>query len=99
MLISGKPHPLRSSSHKVPLTQHPSAETVWEEIGKGRLLKDALDDLKKSGRGEPEGPETVKLIYELSRQLKIRMPLTEACYNVLFSKKSPERGIKEFLES
>lgn len=72
---------------------------VGEEIGKGRLLKGVLDDLKKSSRGEPEGPETVKLIYEQSRQLNIRMPLTEACYNVLFSKANPEEEIKKFLRS
>ncbi len=72
---------------------------VGEEVGKGRLLKGVLEDLKKSKRGEPEGPETVKLIYEQSRQLNIRMPLTEACYNVLFNKANPEEEIKKFLRS
>ncbi len=47
--------------------------------------------LKKSNRGEPEGSDTVKIIYELSRQLNIRMPLTEACHNALFNKKDPEK--------
>ncbi len=72
---------------------------VGEEIGKGRLLKGALEDLKKSNRGEPEGPETVKLVYEQSRQMNIRMPLTEACYNALFNKANPEEEIRKFLRS
>ncbi len=72
---------------------------VGQEAGKGKSLKGILEELKKNSRGEPEGPETVKLIHETSRQLNIHMSLTEACYNVLFKKANPEEEIKKFLRS
>ncbi len=70
---------------------------VGQETGKGRALKGVLEELKRNNRGEPEGPETVKIVRELSRRMKIKMPLTEACYNVLFKKANPEEEIKRFL--
>lgn len=72
---------------------------VGQEAGKGKALKGILEELKKNNRGEPEGPETVRIVRELSRRMKTRMPLTEACYNVLFNNANPEKEIKEFLRS
>jgi glycerol-3-phosphate dehydrogenase (NAD(P)+) len=66
---------------------------VGEEIGKGKKLKDILNDMKMIA----EGVETVKSAYKLSKKFKIEMPITEEVYKVLYKNKPPEKAVKDLM--
>ena len=56
------------------------------EIGKGASLAGIL----KNTEMVIEGIETTRATYKLSRKFKIRMPVTEAVYHILYRKKNPK---------
>ncbi len=58
-------------------------------IGQGKTLKEALDEVHMT----VEGVEAAKAAYVLSRRCGVEMPITEACYKVLFENASPRQEV------
>lgn len=54
--------------------------TVGKEIGGGKKLKDLLAEMHMVA----EGVKTAKSVYNLSRKLKVEMPISHAIYRVLY---------------
>ena len=76
-----------------------------EMLGYGLKSKEALEDMKKSGRGIVEGYSTSKKAYELANQFEnkgeIRVnkdtPLLKEIFLVLFEDKPVKKALKDFL--
>ncbi len=58
-------------------------------IGQGKTLTQALDEVHMT----VEGVEAAKAAYALSRRCGVEMPITEACYRVLFENASPREEV------
>jgi glycerol-3-phosphate dehydrogenase (NAD(P)+) len=69
--------------------------SVGYRIGKGEKLKDILNSLQETA----EGINTVKIAYSVSKHYKLRTPLFDALYAVLFQEASPNDALKELLNS
>jgi len=67
---------------------------VGEEIGKGKKLKDILKKMKMVA----EGVTTVKAIYELSKRLKVDMPITKEVYLLLYKDKNPYQAVRDLMK-
>lgn len=61
---------------------------VGEEVGKGRKLKDILEEMKMVA----EGVATTKSTHELAQKLKVELPITEQVHKVLFAGKNPHKA-------
>jgi glycerol-3-phosphate dehydrogenase (NAD(P)+) len=87
-------------------------ETFYGLSGVGDLVLTCTGNLSRNrqfglsiGRGKGkvdekyivEGVYTVKAVYELSRKLKVEMPISEAVYKVIYEKKKPLEVMKELL--
>jgi len=67
---------------------------VGVEIAKGRKLKDIIMKMYDVAEGVP----TSKAAREISRKLKIEMPITEEVYSVLYEKKDPFKAISSLMQ-
>lgn len=74
-------------------SKHSRNRFVGEEIGKGKKLKEVLADMKMVA----EGVSTAKSIHQLSKKLKIEMPICEQVYQILFNEKDPIEATKELM--
>ena len=54
-------------------------------IGQGKTLSEALEEVHMT----VEGVEACKSAYALSKKCGVEMPITEACYRVLFENANP----------
>jgi glycerol-3-phosphate dehydrogenase (NAD(P)+) len=68
--------------------------TVGFELGRGRSLDDVLRGLGHVA----EGVKTSKSAYDLSRKLRVEMPITEQVYAVLYEGKSAQKAVVELME-
>jgi len=77
------------------LSPHSRNRTLGEAIGQGKSLKELL------GRSEMvvEGVETAKAVHRLSKKYRVKMPISEAVYKILFEKQKPESAVKALLHS
>jgi glycerol-3-phosphate dehydrogenase (NAD(P)+) len=66
---------------------------VGEEVGKGKKLKDVLSDMKMVA----EGVATTKSTHELTKKLKVELPITEQVYKVLFHGKNPHTATESLM--
>ena len=66
---------------------------VGVEIAKGRKLKDISEKMYDVAEGIP----TAKAARDLSRKLKIEMPITEEVYQVLYENKDPFKAISSLM--
>ncbi|MBN2119987.1 MAG: NAD(P)-dependent glycerol-3-phosphate dehydrogenase [Candidatus Omnitrophica bacterium] len=66
---------------------------VGQEIGKGRKLKNIINEMKMVA----EGITTVKSGFTLSKKLKIDMPITRQVYLVLYQNKKPLMAVKDLM--
>ncbi len=62
-------------------------------LGKGHSLDNVLDNMGMI----VEGVSTTKAAYELSRDLKIEMPITETIYKVLYEDEKVEKVVKDIM--
>lgn len=69
-------------------------KTVGFKIGQGMKLSEIL----KQMRMVAEGVHNAKSAYGLARKLRIRMPIVEQIYAVLFEDKEPRLALSELLE-
>jgi glycerol-3-phosphate dehydrogenase (NAD(P)+) len=67
---------------------------VGVEIAKGRKLKDIITKMYDVAEGVP----TSKAAREISRKLKIEMPITEEVYSVLYEGKDPFKAISSLMQ-
>ena len=61
-------------------------------IGKGKAVEEALKEL-----GTVEGFYTTKAVYELSKKLKVELPITETVYEVLYKGLALKEAIRKLL--
>ena len=73
---------------------HSRNRHVGEEIGRGRKVKDVLDEMVMVA----EGVRTARAAHELSKKIGVEMPITEQVYEVLFHDKEPRRAVGELME-
>jgi glycerol-3-phosphate dehydrogenase (NAD(P)+) len=71
-------------------SKHSRNRSVGEQIGKGGKLKDILTEMKMVA----EGVTTTESAYELSKKLKIELPITSQVYKILFAGKDPQKATK-----
>lgn len=62
-------------------------------LGQGKPLPAVLEEMGMV----VEGVKTTKVAYALSRQLQVRMPITEVLYQVLFEEKTPKQGVMDLM--
>jgi len=67
---------------------------IGVEIAKGRKLKDIIIKMYDVAEGVP----TAKAAREISRKLKIEMPITEEVYSVLYEGKDPFKAISSLMQ-
>jgi len=67
---------------------------VGVEIAKGRKLNEIITKMYDVAEGVP----TSKAAREISRKLKIEMPITEEVYSVLYEKKDPFKAISSLMQ-
>ncbi len=75
------------------MSRHSRNRYVGEQIGKGRSLKDVLDEMVMVA----EGVRTAESAYELAKQKQVEMPITEQIYQVLFKGKSPKKAMIDLM--
>ena len=75
------------------MSRHSRNRYVGEEIGKGRTLQEVLDEMVMVA----EGVKTTKSGYELSRKMKVEMPITEQTYRILFEGVDPKEALYELM--
>ena len=69
---------------------------VGERVAQGKALDAVLHELIRERRGEPEGPEMVKVVYRLNGNLGLR--LFETVYDVLYRGGDAKSCITRLLE-
>ncbi len=75
------------------MSKHSRNRHVGEQIGKGRSLKEVLDEMVMVA----EGVKTTLSAYELSQKHKVVMPITEQIYETLFNNKSPQQALVDLM--
>ena len=75
------------------MSKHSRNRYVGEQIGKGRQLKDILEEMVMVA----EGVKTTRSANELSKKFNIEMPITEKVYQVLFENKKPEDALYDLM--
>lgn len=67
--------------------------TIGEKIGRGQKLKDILADMHMVA----EGVRTAKSVYNLSRKLKVDMPICHEVYHILYEDLSPRQALMRLM--
>ncbi len=75
------------------MSRHSRNRYVGEQIGKGRSLKEVLEEMVMVA----EGVRTTESAYELAKMKKVEMPITEQIYKVLFENKSPSQAMIDLM--
>ncbi len=65
--------------------------TVGFKIGSGEKFQKVMEEMEQV----VEGVKTAKSAYNLSKKLKVSMPITEQVYMMLYENKNPERVISD----
>ncbi|MCL6589784.1 MAG: NAD(P)-dependent glycerol-3-phosphate dehydrogenase [Firmicutes bacterium] len=73
---------------------HSRNSWAGRELGKGKTLAEVIASTKMV----VEGVNTTRAAYELARQLKVELPITEVTYRILFEGLSPQVGVRELME-
>ncbi|KAG2381989.1 hypothetical protein C9374_005781 [Naegleria lovaniensis] len=68
--------------------------TVGFRLGKGEALENILSSLGSVAEGVP----TTKAAYQLCQKLKLRCPIVNAIYGMLYEEKPVKQAVKELLE-
>jgi glycerol-3-phosphate dehydrogenase (NAD(P)+) len=63
-------------------------------LGKGYSVKQAQLEMNMIA----EGYYAVKCVYEINKQYKVQMPITEAVYNIVYNRKIPKAEIEKLSE-
>lgn len=60
-----------------------------EMIGQGKSLEETLEAVGMV----VEGAHATRVVHKLAGELDVEMPITEACYNILYNKKDPRQEV------
>ena len=74
-------------------SEHSRNRHVGEEIGKGKTLRNVLDEMVMVA----EGVNTTECARRLSQEYSVEMPITEQIYQVLYNSKSPLKAIDDLM--
>jgi glycerol-3-phosphate dehydrogenase (NAD(P)+) len=75
------------------MSRHSRNRLVGERVGRGEKLDAVLSDMTMIA----EGVETTRSGWELARQHKIEMPITNEIYKVLFDNKPPSEAVADLM--
>jgi glycerol-3-phosphate dehydrogenase (NAD(P)+) len=67
--------------------------TVGQKIGQGEKVKDILGNMRMVA----EGVKTAKSVYNLSRKLKVEMPISHETYRILYEDLSPKEAVMKLM--
>lgn len=67
--------------------------TIGKQIGQGRKLKDLLAHMRMVA----EGVRTAESVFNLSKQLKVEMPICHAIYHILYDDLSPREALFQLM--
>jgi glycerol-3-phosphate dehydrogenase (NAD(P)+) len=67
--------------------------TVGEAIGQGKDIGQVLSSMSMVA----EGVATAKAVCQLSRKLKVSMPITEEVYNIIYKRKAVKTALKSLM--
>lgn len=74
-------------------SKHSRNRYVGEQMGRGKTLKEVQENMAMIA----EGIATTDSAYQLGRQHKVEMPITEQAYEILFHDKPPVEAMKELM--
>ena len=75
------------------ISLHSRNRFVGEQIGRGKKMKEIIRKMEMIA----EGVATTKSVYDLSRKIKIEMPITNEVFNVLYKNKSPLHAVDDLM--
>ncbi len=75
------------------LSTHSRNRHVGYELGKGRKLKEILDEMKMVA----EGINTARSVHQLIAKTGVEMPISEQIFQVLFEEKNPRLAVEELM--
>jgi len=75
------------------LSTHSRNRHVGYELGKGRKLKEILDEMKMVA----EGINTARSVHQLIAKTGVEMPISEQIFQVLFEEKDPRLAVEELM--
>lgn len=75
------------------MSRHSRNRYFGEQIGKGKKLREILDDMVMI----VEGIKTTRAAVELGRKHRVELPIAEQVYSVLFHGKNPENAIRDLM--
>ena len=67
--------------------------TVGKKIGQGEKVNDILGNMRMVA----EGVKTAKSVYNLSRKLKVEMPISHETYRILYEDLSPKEAVMKLM--
>jgi glycerol-3-phosphate dehydrogenase (NAD(P)+) len=67
--------------------------TVGQKIGHGEKVNDILGNMRMVA----EGVKTAKSVYNLSRKLKVEMPISHETYRILYEDLSPKEAVMKLM--
>ncbi len=74
-------------------SRHSRNRYVGEQIGKGRKLKEIVEEMAMVA----EGVTTTESVYQLALRNDVEMPITNQVYQILFEGKEPRVAIQELM--
>lgn len=74
-------------------SKHSRNRYVGEQIGKGRTLTSVLKEMKMVA----EGVSTTKSAFELSKRMKVELPIVNEVNSILFEEKNPRKSTLELM--
>ncbi len=75
-------------------SRHSRNRRAGELIGKGYNLKDCLETIGMV----VEGAHTARVLYHLANELNVDMPITRACYDILYNDIPPRNAVEGLMK-
>jgi glycerol-3-phosphate dehydrogenase (NAD(P)+) len=75
------------------MSQHSRNRFVGEQIGKGKTLKQVLDEMVMVA----EGVKTTESVHGLTKSLKVEMPIADEVFKTLFQGKSAVQAMQDLM--
>lgn len=76
------------------LSQHSRNRRAGEMIGRGQTLKQTMQSIGMV----VEGAYTTRVVHNLATRMDIDMPITTACYRVLYEERNPRREVEKLMK-
>ncbi|HWQ74346.1 MAG TPA: NAD(P)H-dependent glycerol-3-phosphate dehydrogenase [Syntrophomonas sp.] len=75
-------------------SQHSRNRRAGQLIGQGKSLEETLETVGMV----VEGVHTTRIAHRLATEMNIEMPLTRACYRILYEDQEPRREVEELMQ-